>query len=99
MARPRKELVNPVSKRDQLVDSAFRLFYRDGYHAVGIDTILREAEIAKMTLYHHFRSKEDLIVAAIERRSAQIASEVKAALEAAGASPRKRLLAIFDWYE
>lgn len=99
MARPRKTSANQASKRDQLVDSAFRLFYRDGYHAVGIDTILREADIAKMTLYHHFRSKEDLIVAAIERRSAQIGTELKAALEAAGTSPRKRLLALFDWYE
>lgn len=98
MARPRKDS-SPTSKRDQLVDSAFRLFYRDGYHAVGIDTILREADIAKMTLYHHFRSKEELIVAALEKRGAQIGAEIAAALAEAGSSPRKRLLAIFDWYE
>lgn len=99
MARPSKVENEQGTKRDQLVDSAIRLFYRDGYHAVGIDTILREADIAKMTLYHHFRSKEELIVAAIERRSAQIGTELQAALEAAGPSPRKRLLALFDWHE
>jgi AcrR family transcriptional regulator len=99
MARPRKDSAPAAPKRDQLVDCASRLFYRDGYHAVGIDTILREAEIAKMTLYHHFRSKEDLIVAALEQRSGEIAAELHAALEKAGASPRRRLLAIFDWYE
>ena len=86
-------------KRDRLLDTAYRLFYRDGYHAVGIDTILAEAGLAKMTLYHHFSSKEELIVAALERRGQAIASAIMAAVEGAGSSPRKRLLALFDWYE
>ena len=86
-------------KRDRLLDTAFRLFYRDGYHAVGIDLILAEAGLAKMTLYHHFSSKEELIVAALERRSQELTQSIADALEAAGASPRKRLLALFDWHE
>jgi len=86
-------------KRDLLLDTAFRLFYRDGYHAVGIDTILAEAGLAKMTLYHHFASKEELIVSALERRGREISTGLVAAVEAAGASPRKRFLAVFDWYE
>src|SRR4051795_4170264 len=85
-------------KRDLLLDTAAELFYRDGYHAVGIDTILAEAGLAKMTLYHHFSSKEELIVASIDRRGAAIAAGGETALAAAGASPRKRLLALFDWY-
>src|SRR5690242_19346682 len=85
-------------KRDHLLDTAFRLFYRDGYHAVGIDTILAEAKLAKMTLYHHFKSKEELIVAALERRGEQIRAHRDAALAKAGSSPRKRLLALFDSY-
>jgi len=91
---------NPPStpKRDLLLDTAFRLFYRDGYHAVGIDTILAEAGLAKMTLYHHFSSKEELIVAALERRGLEITTGVRAAIDAAGSSPRKRLLAVFDWH-
>lgn len=86
-------------KRDLLLDTADRLFYRDGFHAVGIDTILSEAGLAKMTLYHHFASKEELIVASLKRRGAAIGAGVTAAMEAAGPSPRKRLLALFDWYE
>jgi AcrR family transcriptional regulator len=85
-------------KRDRLLDTAAALFYRDGYRAVGIDTILAEAGLAKMTLYHHFSSKEELIVAALERRGEAIAAGVKSALEAAGPSPRKRLQALFDWH-
>jgi AcrR family transcriptional regulator len=86
-------------KRDLLLDTAADLFYRDGYHAVGIDTILAEAGLAKMTLYHHFASKEELIVAVLERRGRAIGAEIAAAIAAAGTSPRKRLLAFFDWHE
>src|SRR5215212_2232582 len=86
-------------KRDRLLDAAMSLFYRDGYHAVGIDTILAEAKLAKMTLYHHFSSKEEMIVAALQRRWAITSAGVQAALDAAGPSPRKRLLALFDWYD
>ncbi|ACB74054.1 TetR/AcrR family transcriptional regulator [Opitutus terrae] len=85
-------------KRDRLLDVANRLFYRQGYHATGIDTILAEAELAKMTLYHHFASKEELIVAALERRSQAIGGALAAAMQAAGSSPRKRLQALFDWH-
>lgn len=85
-------------KRDHLLETAFRLFYRDGYHAVGIDTILAEAKLAKMTLYHHFKSKEELIVAALERRGEQIRAAREAALAQAGSSPRKRFLTLFDGY-
>ena len=95
---PRQKSLESTPKRDLLLDTANRLFYRDGYHAVGIDTILAEAGLAKMTLYHHFKSKEDLIVAALERRAQQIMAERAAAVEAAGASPRRRLLAVFDSY-
>lgn len=86
-------------KRDHLLATAFRLFYRDGYHAIGIDTILAEAGLAKMTLYHHFASKEELIVAVLERRSEQVRASLAALLAKAGTSPRKRFLTVFDRYE
>jgi len=86
-------------KRDQLMATAWRLFYRDGYRVVGIDTILAEAGVAKMTLYHHFASKDELIVAVLEQRSALVNEKVQAVLREAGPSPRKRLLAYFARYE
>jgi AcrR family transcriptional regulator len=58
------------SKRDQLVQTALVLFYEKGIHAVGINEILKTAGIAKKTLYTHFASKDDLILATIERRDA-----------------------------
>lgn len=57
----------PKSARERILDTAGILFYRDGFHAVGIDTIIAESGVAKMTLYRHFPSKDDLIVAYLNR--------------------------------
>lgn len=56
------------SARDRILDTAARLFYRDGYRATGIDKIIAESGVAKMSLYRHFPSKNDLIAAFLERR-------------------------------
>ncbi|MDX1755707.1 MAG: TetR/AcrR family transcriptional regulator [Marinobacter sp.] len=57
-----------MDKREQLVRAAFRLFYEQGIHAVGINLVLQETGIAKKTLYHHFSGKEALVAAAIRHR-------------------------------
>jgi AcrR family transcriptional regulator len=86
-----------------LIDTALELFDCEGYRAVGIDTLLQKAGVAKMTLYKHFRSKEELISAALERRAAAIAAEILARVDAVPAGTpdpaRARLLAVFDWLE
>jgi AcrR family transcriptional regulator len=91
--RPAEQL----SKRDQLVETAWQLFYRDGYHATGIDRILAQAGVAKMTLYKHFRSKDELILAALEKRSAQFRESFSRFLHSKKRVPERQLLAVFDW--
>ena len=54
--------------RRRLLDTATRLFYTSGIHAVGIDRIIAEAGVAKATFYNHFPSKDDLVVAYIEEQ-------------------------------
>jgi len=95
--RPESEISSP--KRAHLMATARRLFYRDGYRVVGIDTLLAEAGVAKMTLYNHFASKEELIVAVIEQLDREVQDALQAATAAAGRSPGKRLQAVFDWLE
>jgi AcrR family transcriptional regulator len=85
------------TKRDQLLETAWRLFYRDGYHATGIDRILADAGVAKMTLYKHFRSKEELILAVLERRSQLFRESFSRFLEAKKRTPDQRLLGVFEW--
>lgn len=82
------------SKRDQLINTAQELFYREGYHATGIDRILAESGVAKMTLYKHFRSKDELIQAVLENRE-QAVLEQLAALRAS-VTPREAVLRVFD---
>ncbi len=57
-----------MDKRQLLIETAFRLFYEQGVHAVGINQILKEAGVAKKTLYHHFTSKEELVAAVVTYR-------------------------------
>lgn len=89
------------SKREQLVQTAQQLFYQEGYHATGIDRILAESGVAKMTLYKHFRSKEELITAVLEDRHRQLASLLDAQFERL--APAQAILATFhglqQWIE
>ncbi|MBK1876708.1 TetR/AcrR family transcriptional regulator [Pelagicoccus mobilis] len=85
-------------KRELLLDTAFKLFYERGFHAVGIDTILAESGVAKMTLYNHFKSKDELIVAALEKRAAEILDHRTATIQEAGDAPLAKIAAIFDAY-
>jgi len=95
--KPGGRLAEPLTKRDQLVETACQLFYHEGYHATGIDRILAKAGVAKMTLYKHFRSKEELILAVLEKRSAQFQESFLQFLHAKKRTPERELLAVFDW--
>lgn len=57
----------PPDVRDRILDTASRLFYQRGVRAVGVDLVVQEAAVAKMSLYRYFPTKDDLIVAFLER--------------------------------
>ncbi|HMV18151.1 MAG TPA: helix-turn-helix domain-containing protein [Rhodocyclaceae bacterium] len=84
-------------RRAHLVDTALRLFARGGYHATGIDAVLAASGVAKKTLYHHFPSKDDLIVEVLRERDRRFRASL-AAFVAARATPRARLAAVFEWH-
>ena len=85
-----------LSKRDILIDTARDLFVAHGFHAVGVDTILRKAGISKRTLYKHFRSKEDLILAVIRHYDETFRNYLMREVEARGGTAYEQLLAVFD---
>ncbi len=84
------------TKRDHLIDTALELFSRNGFHATGIDKILSVSGVAKMTLYNHFKSKDELILAVLRRRDETFRNWFMRTIEASADSPRDRLLAVFD---
>ncbi len=85
-----------LSKRDQLVNTALAMFTRDGFHSTGINGILEEAGVAKMTLYKYFKSKDELVVAALRLRDERFRDWFMQYVEADDAGPRERLLRVFD---
>ena len=87
------------SRRDDLIETALKLFYTGGFQATGIDRILAESGVAKMTLYKHFKSKDELILAALALRDERFRDWLAGYMEAASDAPAERLLAMFDALE
>jgi len=87
------------ARRDHLLETAERLFQQDGYRATGIDRILAESGVAKMTLYKHFPSKDDLILSVLRDRSARWRDGMEQAVARRATAPRDKALAVFDVFE
>jgi AcrR family transcriptional regulator len=89
--------------RQRVLETADELFYRDGIRAVGIDRIIAEAGVAKMTLYTHFPSKDDLIVAVLRHREERVLEFFRSAMERHAGRTGDRLRAFFaalqEWLE
>jgi AcrR family transcriptional regulator len=86
------------SARDRLLDTAGRLFQRYGLQGVGIDRILAESGVAKMKLYKHFASKDEMMAAYLERADSQFWAWAESAMRGSVTSEAK-LLAWFDAVE
>lgn len=82
--------------RERLIDTAIALFNRYGFHATGVDRIVAAAKVAKKTLYAHFPSKEELILAALSRKEAAFADKFIPMVQAASDDPKQRLLTLFE---
>lgn len=86
------------STRERLLETAARLFFQRDYRAVGVDTLVAESGVGKMTLYRHFPSKDDLIVAYLLDSNDKFWTWFDEAISGAG-DPRGRLLAFFQALE
>ncbi|WP_417684339.1 TetR/AcrR family transcriptional regulator [Roseibium sp.] len=91
------------SKRDELVREALKVFYRGGFHATGMDALVAATGISKTTMFKHFSSKEELILAVLRLRDENFRNWIIRRVEERASSPRGRLLALFDvlaeWFE
>jgi len=89
--------------RQRILETADRLFYAEGVRTVGIDRIIAEAGVAKMSLYKHFPSKDDLILAVLQYREGKVLEFFGSAMERHGKRTKDKLRAFFaalkDWFE
>lgn len=86
-------------KREQLLDAALELFNERGFAGAGIDAILARAGVAKMTLYKHFGSKDEMVLATLRRADERWRKWMADEVYARATAPRDRLLAVFDFAE
>jgi AcrR family transcriptional regulator len=96
---PIHQLTRPAdsSTRDKIFATARELFYREGFHAVGIDTIVATAGVAKTSLYRWFPSKDQLIVAVLESLHEEFWAQWELVAEAHEGKAAEELLAQLGW--
>ena len=85
------------SARDRVFEVAADLFYRRGIRAVGVETIVKQAGVAKISMYRSFRSKDDLVVAYLVGRNDDFWRKWDAAFARYAGDPRAQLRAIMTY--
>lgn len=98
-----KKQTPKTEPRQRILETAERLFYAEGVRSVGIDRIIAEAEVAKMSLYNHFPSKDDLILAVLQYREEKFGSMFGTWMDRHLTKGMNRLEAFFaalkDWFD
>ena len=84
--------------RERILNAAHDLFYRDGIRATGIDRVIAESGVAKVTFYRQFPSKDDLILAFLEFRHARWMAWFVDALARHGGNPAAIAPALREWF-
>jgi AcrR family transcriptional regulator len=86
-----------LAAKERILSTAYELFTRRGVRAVGIDEVIAVSAVAKATLYRHFPTKNDLILAVLRRREQLWTLDlVEKQSRLRGNTPEEQLLAIFD---
>lgn len=83
--------------RERLLATASDLFYRQGVRAVGVDLVVEAAGVAKTSLYRHFRTKDDLIAAFLQREDADFWGQWDRVAAAHAGDAAAELSAHIDW--
>lgn len=81
----------PFPARERILATADTLFYNEGIHAVGIQRVVAEASVTRVTLYRHFPSKDDLIAAYLQRRAQYDRDQVAGIIDSHPDDPRQAL--------
>ncbi|WP_436662336.1 TetR/AcrR family transcriptional regulator [Acinetobacter sp. P1(2025)] len=89
-----------MSKKEDIINTALKLFNSHSYNSIGVDRIISESGVAKMTFYKYFPSKEKLIEECLQQRNINLQTSLNASLSACDANDyMSQLKTIFKWYE
>ena len=96
--RPRRdEAETGASARERILDACYELFSHRGIRAVGVNEVIERAGVATATLYRHFPSKDDLVLAFLDLREQRWTKDfIEAGAMSRSSNPEEQLLAIFD---
>lgn len=87
-----------ASTRDRLVEAARELFWVQGYEATSVAEILQKAQVNSGSLYYHFKNKEEVLLAVLERYKEMLWPEVIEPVFARVSDPIERIFGILDGY-
>ncbi|MDP4502194.1 TetR/AcrR family transcriptional regulator [Nonomuraea turcica] len=95
--------IDPARTRAAIIEAATPVLYERGLDGIGVAELCARLEVSKETLYRHFGTKDGLVQAVLEARSARLTGWLTEAVAAAGDDPHDQLTAVFDalqrWYD
>ncbi|MBF6057405.1 TetR/AcrR family transcriptional regulator [Thiomicrorhabdus heinhorstiae] len=88
----------PLPARERILVTAHDLFYREGIRATGVDRLIKESAVTKVTFYRHFPSKNDLILAFLHYRHQRWMNWFSEALRQGQNQPQAIVDALSEWF-
>ncbi len=94
-----KAVVKTVSTRQMLIETAVRVFSSNGFHRTSLDLIALEAGVSKMTIFYHFKNKEELVIAALDHAHEETILRIREYAAATSSDARSYLSSVFGALE
>ena len=85
-----------MSKKEILITTSIKIFNKNGFHATGINEILKEANVSKMTLYKYFKTKDELIVEALNKVHQNFVQNFLEKISAKKDNPKNKIIELFN---
>lgn len=89
----------PGPARERILDVAYELFSRRGIRDVGVEELIRKSGVAKATFYKHFRSKDEVVLAWLEKWYTERSAAIDATVDRYGPRGGGAVLTIFDVFD
>lgn len=87
-----------MSKKDEVLGTALKLFSVNGYSSIGVDRIIKDSGVARMTVYNRFGSKDGLIEEVLKLRDSQFMESLRGYVKTHGTGPLEKITAVFQWH-